>query len=160
MKRKMFLTLAALLLCAVMPGGVSALAVTPDPNPPVPGQTASQPAAAVQPAATEEPSAEAAEEAEPLPIVPGTYEGSDGSELEVKKDGACTYETLVSGRVNDKPMSARLTFHGTLEDDGFSFTKVTFFGLDLTSIAASAGYTDAEYWETAAAIIYEDALSK
>lgn len=163
MKRRMFSIVTALSLCLAMLGGVSALAVTPDPNPPVPGRTASQPAetpAAVQPASPEAPSGEATEEAEPLPLVPGTYQGSDGSELEVEKDGTCTYETLVSGKVNGKAMSARLTFHGTLEDDGFSFTKVTFFGLDLTSIAASAGYTDATYWETAAGIIYEDALSK
>lgn len=155
MKKHLFMSTMAVLLCvSVLSGGVSALAVTADPNPPVAGQTAETTA----PVASGEPSGEAT--AEPLPVVAGTYEGSDGSELEVKEDGSCEYETLVSGTVNGKAMSARLTFHGTLEEDGFSFTRVTFYGLDLTSIAASVGYTDAEYWETAAGIIYEDALSR
>lgn len=162
MKKALFQSLlaltlaAALLLCA----GVSALAVVPDPNPPV-GDNASS-AATPQPAATEapssEPSGEPTEEAEPVPLVPGTYEGSDGSTLKVKRDGSCTYETVVSGTVNGKAMSGRLTFHGTVDNGEFSFTKVTFFGLDLTAIAASAGYTDASYWETAAGIIYADGL--
>lgn len=151
--------LAAALLC-----GVGALAVVPDPNPPVPAETLAQQTATVQPPVSEEPSGEASDEAsaeaEPLPVVAGTYEGSDGSTLQVKQDGTATYESVVSGKVNGKPMSGRLTFHGTLADDGFSFTKVTFFGLDLTKIAASLGYTDASYWEEAAGIIYADALSK
>lgn len=159
MKKHLFTgTMAALLCVSVLFGGVSALAVAADPNPPVAGQKTQNAAPAAQNAATGEPSGEAT--AEPLPIVAGTYEGSDGSELEVEEDGSCEYETLVSGTVNGKAMSARLTFHGTLEEDGFSFTKVTFYGLDLTAIAASVGYTDAAYWETAAGIIYEDALSR
>ena len=94
----------------------------------------------------------------PVPLVPGTYTGSDGSVLTVNADGTCTYETLVSGTVNGSAMSGRLTFHGTVEGGVFSFTKVTFYGLDLTKIAESAGYTDASYWETAAGIIYAGAF--
>ena len=107
---------------------------------------------------SEDPSGEASSEEPALPLVPGEYKGSDGSVLTVAEDGTCTYETLVSGTVNGSAMSGRLTFHGTVEGGVFSFTKVTFYGLDLTKIAESAGYTDASYWETAAGIIYAGAF--
>ncbi len=96
--------------------------------------------------------------ATPVPLIPGTYTGSDGSVLKISADGTCTYESLVSGTVNGKAMSGRLTFHGTVSEGVFTFTKVTYFGLDLTEIALSSGYT-ADYWEMAAGIIYADAIS-
>lgn len=159
--------IAALVCCPAAP----ALAVTPDPLPPVQnaaeqlseltlaiiaaaaqqntaGETASSEPSSDDPASAE-PSAEPA-----LPLIPGRYEGSDGSVLQVEEDGSCTYEATVSGKVNGKAMSGRLTFHGTVEGGVFSFDKVTFFGLDLTSTAAALGYTDASYWEQAAGIIY------
>ena len=105
---------------------------------------------------SEEPPAEA-EESLQSPV-PGRYESEDGSVLKVESDGACTYETKVSGTVNGRAMSGRLTFHGTVENGEFSFTKVTFFGLDLTEIAKNAGYTDAGPWEEAAAALYAEAL--
>lgn len=85
---------------------------------------------------------------------PGTYEGADGSVLTVNADGTCTYVTQVSGKINGKAMSASLTFHGVFEAGEFSFDKVTYGALDLTAIAAAAGYTDAAPWEAAAAIVY------
>lgn len=87
-------------------------------------------------------------------VRPGTYTGNDGSVLIVNIDGTCTYETEVSGKINGKAMSADLVFHGTVENGEFSFDKVMYGGLDLTALAAAAGYTDASPWEAAAAIIY------
>ncbi len=156
---------AALVLCA----GTSALAAAaPDPLPPVAdavNQLSDEALARLGDAvpaqpATAEPSGEptAEEDADALPLVPGTYEGSDGSVLTVKADGTCSFETLVSGLVNGAPMSGRLTFHGTVEGGEFSFDRVTFYGLDLTKIAAGAGYTDGSYWEEAAGIIYAGAF--
>lgn len=88
-------------------------------------------------------------------VRPGTYTGNDGSVLTVKSDGTCTYETEVSGKINGKAMSAALVFHGVVGEDGtFSFDKVMYGALDLTALAAAAGYTDASPWEAAAAIIY------
>ena len=108
-------------------------------------------------ASSDEPSAEAEETVPPL--VPGKFEGPDGSVLNVKDDGTCTYETTVSGTVNGQAMSGRLTFHGTVEDGKFTFTKVTFFGLDLTKIAEEAGYTDASPWEEEAGALYAGGLA-
>ncbi len=85
---------------------------------------------------------------------PGTYTGSDGSVLIVNGNGTCTYEATVSGKINGKAMSAALVFHGTVEKGVFSFDKVMYGALDITALAAAAGYTDASPWETAAAIIY------
>jgi hypothetical protein len=76
----------------------------------------------------------------------------------VEEDGTCTYETTLSGTVNGKAMSGKITFHGTVENGQFSFTKVTYFGLDVTDVAKNSGYDDASYWEQAAAIIYEGAF--
>jgi hypothetical protein len=78
--------------------------------------------------------------------------------LTVQADGTCTYETTLSGTVNGKAMSGRITFHGTVEDGQFSFTKVTYLGLDVTAVAKNSGYDDATYWEQAAAIIYSGAF--
>ena len=124
-----------------------------DPSPEPSGEASSEPSGE---ASSDEPDAEPEESA--MPIVPGRYEGADGSVLNVKEDGTCTYETKVSGTVNGRAMSGRLTFHGTVENGMFSFTKVTFFGLDLTEIAKNAGYTDAATWEEEAGIIYAQAL--
>ena len=91
---------------------------------------------------------------EPDALRPGTYEGADGSVLTVEADGTCTLVTEVSGKVNGKSMSADLTFHGTVEAGTFAFDKVTYGRLDLTAIAAAAGYTDASPWEAVAEILY------
>lgn len=85
---------------------------------------------------------------------PGTYEGADGSVLTVNADGTCTLLTPVSGKVNGKSMSANLTFHGTVDKGVFSLDKVTYGALDLTAIAAAAGYTDAAPWEAVAEVLY------
>ncbi len=146
--------LAAILLLG---GGLSAYAsaASPDPTP-----SAALTAGTDEPSgeASGEPSGETSGEAT-LPLVPGTYEGGDGSVLKVKKDGTCTYATDVSGKLNGKRMTGRLTFHGTVEGGVFSFTKVTYYGLDLTDIAASLGFTDASFWEEAAGRVYADALA-
>ncbi len=94
-----------------------------------------------------------------LLIVPGTYTAEDGSVLTVNEDGTAAYETVVSGRINARPISGRLTFTGTLEIDGFSFDRVKFYILDLTDIAASLGYTDASLWEGQAEDLYRAALT-
>lgn len=166
---------AALCLCLAAP---ALAAAEPDPLPPVdlpmeqmsdaarerieagPSQEPSGEASSEEPsgeASSDEPSAEPEESA--LPLVPGKYEDANGSTLNVKEDGSCTYETVVSGTVNGRAMSGRLTFHGTLDNGAFTFTKVTFFGLDLTEIAKDAGYTDAAPWEAEAAALYAEALA-
>ena len=155
MKRMIVFLLAAVLaLCLASP----CFAAEADPLPPVDNALAQMSGAAVA-RMNAVPSGEASSEEPVLPLVPGTYEAEDGSVLTVKKDGACTYETEVSGEVNGNALSGRLTFHGTLEDGAFSFTKVTFYGLDLTGIAANAGYTDASHWESEAARLYASALA-
>ena len=155
MKRTFFciLALAVLAVCFAAPGFAAA-----DPLPPVNDALLqmSDSALALMNAA---PSGEASSEESVLPLVPGAYESGDGSLLKVKEDGAATYETEVSGAVNGNAMSGRLTFHGAFEDGAFSFTKVTFYGLDLTKIAASAGYTDASPWEKEAQDLYVSALA-
>ena len=119
---------------------------TPVPTPePTPAPTP-EPTPVPTPAPTPEPT--------PVPIVPGRYEGADGSELTVKKDQSVTYKTEVSGKINGNPMSANLTFHGQVQGEGFVFDKVTYLGIDLTAIAAANGITDASAWEQAAWQLY------
>lgn len=84
----------------------------------------------------------------------GTYQGEDGSVLTVKEDGTCTYKTELSGTINGQAMTGTVTFHGTVENGVFTFTKITYMGMDITSMATSAGYSDATYWEEAAASLY------
>ncbi|MCD8117412.1 MAG: hypothetical protein LUE21_09925 [Oscillospiraceae bacterium] len=84
----------------------------------------------------------------------GTYEGEDGSVLTVNEDGSCTYKTEISGTINGQAMTGSVTFHGTVEDGTFTFTRITYMGMDITSMAAAAGYSDASYWEAAAASLY------
>lgn len=173
MKRMLCAAILAAALCMCLAGPALA-AAAPDPLPPEepisgeafpdesasPSREPSGEASSDEPTEepSEEPSAEPEEET-PLPLVPGRYEGEDGGVLNVKEDGTCTYETMVSGTVNGRAMSGRLTFHGTVEDGVFSFTKVTFFGLDLTRQAKEAGYTDAAHWEQEAAALYASALA-
>lgn len=142
-----------------------AVTAQPDPYPPLPPE---------KPAVTDESSGEPEEGRAPVvtristptpmptatpvptpePLRPGTYTGTDGSVLKVNADGTCTYETELSGTVNGRPMTGRVTFHGTAQDGAFSFTRVTYFGLDLTEMARAAGYADAGPWEAAAAALY------
>lgn len=134
------------------PSGEPAPVVTPEPTP----------AATVVPPPAFEPAAAVPAERAPAPapveekndLRPGTYVGSDGSILIVNEDATATYETEVSGKINGKAMTASLVFHGVYENGAFSFDKVTYGALDLTALAAAAGYTDAAPWETAAGIIY------
>lgn len=137
--------------------------VTAEPDPYPPGErpstdepTGGMPSAAPAPTAapTPIPTPAPTPVPTPAPLRAGKYTGSDGSVLTVNADGTCTYETELSGTVNGRRMSGRVTFHGTAVDGAFSFTRVTYFGLDLTELARAAGYSDASYWEAAAAIIY------
>lgn len=129
-----------------MPTPVPTPAPTPAPTPePTPVPTP-EPTPVPTPVPTPEPT--------PVPIVPGSYEGADGSELTVKKDQSVTYKTEVSGKINGNPMSANLTFHGQVQGEGFVFDKVTYLGIDLTAIAAANGITDASAWEQAAWQLY------
>lgn len=173
LRRRALGGLAALLLTLAGCGGsggqteaAAAPSVSPDADPPTSADmswvSADEPwglapeasetpeaAAAPVPAESPTPTPAPAEEA----LRPGEYVGSDGSVLTVYADGTCTYEADLSGTVNGTPMSGRLTFHGVVEGGAFTFTKVTYFGLDLTEAAKSSGY-DASYWEQAAAILY------
>ena len=168
MKRTLCAALLAAALCLCFTGPALA-AAEPDPLPPVDSPTEQLSAAAQalvneSASASQAPSGEASSDELPsseepiLPLVPGRYTAEDGSVLNVDPDGTCTYETRVSGTVNGRAMSGRLTFHGTVENGAFSFTKVTFFGLDLTRQAEAAGYTDASHWEQEAADLYAAAL--
>ncbi len=141
MKRTIAALLALLLLAGA--GGASALAAEPEPLQPVSASSSEMAGASSE---------------EPLPLVSGTYESEDGSVLTVKADGTASYETLVSGTVNGRPMSGRLTFTGKLENGAFSFDRVRFFMLDLTDTAASLGYTSASLWEAEAEALYRASL--
>ena len=134
--------MGALLALAVVLAGILGMAV---------------PAAAASSAPAPAPAAAASAEAVTLPLVPGTYESEDGSVLRVKKDGTCTYTTLVSGKINGKPASGRLTFHGAIDGGKITFTRVTYLFMDLTETAASLGLTG-EYWEAEAEALYAAAL--
>lgn len=85
---------------------------------------------------------------------PGRYEGPDGAVLSVSEDGTCTYETTVSGTVDGEEMSGTVTFHGAVYGGDITFARITYYGLDITALAAAAGYDDFSYWETAAESIY------
>ena len=178
MKRLFILLAAALMLLALAGCGgaepetdvpqMPLSSVVPDPYPPVPGAVAaavpepseeagagqSEEQAAPSPTPVPTPTPTPTPVPTPVPLVPGTYKGSDGSVLKVKADGSCTFETEVSGTVNGKAMTGRLTFHGTVEEGTFSFTKVTYLGLDLTEIARASGFTSAAVWEQQAAALY------
>lgn len=91
----------------------------------------------------------------PVEIKAGTYEGADGSELTIKKNGEVSYKTEVSGTVNGKPMSGMLTFSGTVEDGAFSFVKVSYGILDLTEIARANGLDNPTPWQDAAMALYK-----
>ena len=85
---------------------------------------------------------------------PGRYTGADGSVLTVAEDGTCTYETDMSDIMEDQDMAGTVTFHGTMENGKISFTKVTYFGLDITVLAETAGFSDPTPWEQAAESLY------
>lgn len=133
---------------------------TPASRDPASGEASGAPA--MEPAMPPEPATESMPTAAPeptpepasLPLVPGVFTGSDGSVLTVEADGTCTYEATVTGTINNVPAEGRLTFCGTLEDGVFSFTKVMYYGLDVTEIGRASGYSDYSRWEQAAALIY------
>ena len=102
-----------------------------------------------------EPSQGPASSEEPVDTLrPGTYTGDAGSVLTVNEDGTCTFETVLSGIVDGTELEGAVIFHGTVENGQFSFTKVTYYGLDITALAAQAGYDDAGEWETEAGELY------
>ena len=52
-------------------------------------------------------------------------------------------------------MAADVTFYGTVNRAGeFSFSKITYLGVDITALAARHGYTDASPWENVARKLY------
>ena len=110
------------------------------------------------PAATEtaapEPTQAPQEAAAPGPPRPGKYKGGDGSVLTVKDDGSCTFKTRIEVTVNGEKMADTVTFHGPVSDGSFTFTKVTYYGMDITDMARDAGYADASQWEAQAAALY------
>lgn len=133
---------------APAPSGEASAAPAPTPTPtpaPTPEPT---------PSPTPEPTPESTPAPTPLPLVAGTFTGSDGSILTVEADGTCTYETTLTGTVNNIRAEGRITFYGTVEHGVFSFTKVMYYGLDVTEIGRANGYTSYSYWEKAAAVIY------
>ena len=166
--------MSELAIPGVVPDPSEELAALMEPEAPETAPSSEAPSAEpALPAAIPEPTAEPTPRATPVPpptivtapvttpapveadtLRPGTYEGVDGSVLTVEADGTCTFVTGVSGKINGKAMSADLTFHGTVENGVFSFDKVTYGAIDLTAIAAAAGYSDAAPWEASAAIIY------
>ena len=98
-----------------------------------------------EPASSEEPGE---------PLRPGTYTNDAGGVLTVAEDGSCTYETTLPGLINGEELEGNVIFHGTVEDGKIAFTKVTYYGLDITALAAQAGYEDDTLWETEATAIY------
>ncbi len=84
----------------------------------------------------------------------GVYTDGSGSVLTVREDGTCTYTADVVIPQNGREKTYSVTFHGTVEDGAFTFTKVTYYGMDITALAAQAGYDDASPWEEAAAELY------
>lgn len=118
-----------------------------------------EPSAEPGPASSEEPgSLEATEEpdagSEEKELRPGTYVGADDSVLTVAEDGTCTYETMIAEPEDGAPLDGPVTFHGTVDNGVISFEKVTYYGLDITALAAQAGYDDGSYWENEAIAIY------
>ena len=134
--------------------------VSREPSGEASGGPAQEPAATPEPTPvpTPEPTPEATPEPTPVPLVAGTFNASDGSILTVNADGTCTYETTLTGTVNNIRAEGRITFHGTVEDGVFHFTKVMYYGLDVTEIGRASGYTEYSYWEQAAAVIYADGI--
>ena len=139
----------------------SAEDLIPDETPaPTPTPTASPtPAPSPTPTATPKPTQTPAPTPQPTSnplqeIKPGTYQGEEDRVVTVKKDGTATYKTTLSGTVNGMAMTGKVTFSGTVDAQGFHFTKVSYLGMDITSMAAQAGYTDAIVWELEALEIY------
>ena len=116
------------------------------------GAPAQEPA--ITPEPTPAPTPEPTPAPTPVPLVAGTFTGSDGSVLVVNDDGTCTYETTLTGTVNNIRAEGRITFHGTVEEGVFAFTKVMYYGLDVTEIGRANGYSNYSYWEQAASLIY------
>lgn len=125
------------------PSQAPAPTATPEPTP-TPAPTATP-----EPMPTPTPTPETT----PLPLVTGTFVGSDGSTLTVASDGTCSYETTLTGTINNIRAEGRITFHGTVDGGVFTFTRAMYYGLDVTEIGRASGYTFT-YWEEAAAVIY------
>ena len=155
------LLLAALmtLLCAACAMGAPLGETAPEEagaqqEPPITEEQDAAPeeAAAGEEAAPEEEAPAPTEEPAPRE---GTYKSEDGAVLKVEKNGECSYKTTITAIVSGKEMTDTVTFYGTVDGAGsFSFTKVTYHGMDITSMAAKAGYDDASQWEAEAAALY------
>jgi len=69
-----------------------------------------------------------------------------------------SYKTKLTGTLNGRPMTADVTFYGTVDSTGdFSFSKITYLGVDITELAARHGYTNPGPWENVAQQLYRAA---
>ena len=79
------------------------------------------------------------------------YRSEDGAVLAVRPDGTCTY--LVPAGPYGGEENGEIVFEGTVADGVFSFTSVSYFGIDITALAQQAGL-DSAHWEADAAALY------
>ena len=77
--------------------------------------------------------------------------GEDGCVLAVHEDGTCVYKVPAEPYGGDP--KGELVFEGTVADGAFTFTRVSYFGIDITALAQQAGL-DAAHWEADAAALY------
>ena len=80
-----------------------------------------------------------------------TLRGEDGCVLAVHEDGTCVYKVPAEPYGGDP--KGELVFEGTVADGAFTFTRVSYFGIDITALAQQAGL-DAAHWEADAAALY------
>ncbi len=79
------------------------------------------------------------------------YRGEDGSVLTVRADGTCVYAVPAGPLGGDE--NGQLIFEGTVTDGAVTFTRLSYFGMDITALAQQAGL-DAAHWEADAAALY------
>ena len=86
-----------------------------------------------------------------FPEEPDVIRGGDGCVLAVREDGTCTYKVPAEPYGGDP--KGEIVFEGTVEDGDFTFTRVSYFGIDITALAQQEGL-DAAHWEAEAAALY------
>ena len=69
----------------------------------------------------------------------------------LSQDGTCTYKVPAEPYGGDP--KGEIVFEGTVADGTFTFTRVSYFGIDITALAQQAGL-DAAHWEADAAALY------